>query len=293
MDIDNKRIFKRTAVAFVMRLLGAALNFLMTVIVARRLGLAGAGLFFLAVTLLNVATVFGRLGLDNAMLRFASESIARDEKAHLVGLYRTGFGIALAASAVTTLLLISSAGFLANSVFDKPDLAGPARLIAIATIPLVIALLHGELLKARRCVGRAQFVQAVMLPGLTVIVLLFLPDTLGPGGVSTVYSAGAVGAALMAVLMWRQTGFRMHHECVTFPANRLLDTSLPLLWVSSLNLLGGWSATFLLGIWGSLEDVGTFSTAFRAAMLPALVLFATNSVVAPRFARHFVEKWAG
>jgi O-antigen/teichoic acid export membrane protein len=51
-----------------------------------------------------------------------------------------------------------------------------------------------------------------------------------------------------------------------------------------MNLFMGWTATFVLGIWGSRTDVSVFNAASRTALLASLTLMTVNSVAAPKFA---------
>ena len=62
-----------------------------------------------------------------------------------------------------------------------------------------------------------------------------------------------------------------------------MDTSLPLLWVSSMYLVMSWTDTLMLGNMMGSEAVGLYSIPVRIAMLTSFVLIAVNSVAAPKF----------
>ena len=59
---------------------------------------------------------------------------------------------------------------------------------------------------------------------------------------------------------------------------------MPLFWVMLMNLVMNWTASFLLGVWGTKSDVGIFNVAARTAQVTSFILIAVNSIAAPKFA---------
>ncbi len=56
-----------------------------------------------------------------------------------------------------------------------------------------------------------------------------------------------------------------------------------------MNLILNWTATVLLGVWGTSADVGIFSMASRTAALISFILMAMNSILAPKFAALYIK----
>ncbi|UZJ41942.1 oligosaccharide flippase family protein [Prosthecochloris sp. SCSIO W1101] len=69
------KVIKGAAVALVLEVLGAGLTFLFNMVLARALGAEGAGIYFLAITVNTIATVFDRMGLDNTLLRLRLQTL--------------------------------------------------------------------------------------------------------------------------------------------------------------------------------------------------------------------------
>ena len=61
-DEGYSQLIKGTSVAFSLKLAGVAFNFLFNYLIAKYYGAEGAGIYFLALTLVTVATVLGRWG---------------------------------------------------------------------------------------------------------------------------------------------------------------------------------------------------------------------------------------
>ncbi|HQK88968.1 MAG TPA: oligosaccharide flippase family protein, partial [Acidobacteriota bacterium] len=67
--------FKGTVAVSAGRAVGEGLNFLGFVAVARWFGIEIAGVFFLALSILNVMSTATRLGLDNSLIKYSSECL--------------------------------------------------------------------------------------------------------------------------------------------------------------------------------------------------------------------------
>ncbi|HET9870607.1 MAG TPA: hypothetical protein VFR02_08950, partial [bacterium] len=98
-------VVEGAAAAFLLRALGAALAFGFNWLVARRYGAGGAGIFFLALTVLAFATVLGKMGLDNSLLRFIAANAAVRHWKAVKGVYARGMTLALLVSGAISLLL--------------------------------------------------------------------------------------------------------------------------------------------------------------------------------------------
>jgi O-antigen/teichoic acid export membrane protein len=70
------------------KVLAAISIFMMNIVVARTLGAAEAGLFFLGFTLVTMAAAIGRVGLDQTIVRFIAAQQATDTIGMLHSVYR-------------------------------------------------------------------------------------------------------------------------------------------------------------------------------------------------------------
>ena len=99
-----KEVVRGTATAFTLKALGTGLSFGFNIILARLLGAKGAGVYYLALTVTTIASVVGRMGLDNTLLRFTAANAEQKDWDKVAGIYRMGIRIAVGASILVTLL---------------------------------------------------------------------------------------------------------------------------------------------------------------------------------------------
>jgi O-antigen/teichoic acid export membrane protein len=106
----------------------------------------------------------------------------------------------------------------------------------------------------------------------------------GAAGAVWAYSLGAILTAGFGVWRWRLALRGIPNVVPRFETSLLLESSIPLFWVSSLQLVISWASTVSLGLLADSAAVGIFSAANRTAMLTSFVLMAVNSISAPKFA---------
>lgn len=270
--------------AFLLKMLGVVLAFGFNVLLARMLGAEGVGIYFLALLATTIATVFGRMGLDNALLRFTAVNASVGDWVAVNGVYRKGTMLALVASTLSALVMFVVAPWLAGTVLSKPELTSPMRWMALAVVPMVMLLLHAEMLKGLKHIRDSQLVQVVGVPALSLLGLYLLGQGWGVKGAVWAYIIASVLTGIVGFWLWRRAVPQLRESAGHFETRVLLRSSMPLFWVASMSLLLNWTPTFMLGIWGTNTDVGIFGVASRTAMLTSFILFATSSIIAPKFA---------
>ncbi len=287
LNLHLQEVVKGAAVAFSLRIVGVGLGFVFNIVLARMLGARGVGIFYLSFTTMTVATVIGRMGLDHALLRHSASRAAAGDWKQVAGIYRQGIKLALTASTVSSLLMFIFAPWISGYIFKEPGLTLPIRFMAFGVIPFSLFNLHGELLRSLKKIGFATFVQeaGVFLIALIILLILYLGN-IHPGvpAIAFIYALASVGVLFLGILFWRQSvPHIMTTDKGSFDRRTLLLSSMPLFWVSFMNLVMGWTDRVILGVLGDSSEVGLYTVALRTAGLTSFILVALNSIAAPKF----------
>ncbi|MGH6754680.1 MAG: oligosaccharide flippase family protein, partial [Bradyrhizobium sp.] len=195
-----------------------------------------------------------------------------------------GLAITLLASSATSLILFVSAPLLANYAFAQPALLSPLRIMTIAIIPLALLTVVSSMLRALRQIFSSQLILSVMWPLMTACGVAALGASVSVVGATSVQLAAMTCTALLGlILLWRASP-RLRGIRGQFPTRTLIQTSLPLFFVTAMNTLLLWSPNIILGFFASEAEVGRFALASRTAMLAAFAVSAVNFMAAPNFA---------
>src|SRR6266496_771358 len=284
LDHHMVEVVRGSAVAFALKVLGAGLTFIFNVVIARFFGADGAGVYSIALTVLTIATVFGRLGMDNTVVRYVAGGAATGSWSSVKGVYRNALVLSGAASLGTTLLLLLCAPFLAKTVFHKPDLTAALRWMALAVTPTVVGAMVAAMLQGLKRIFASTLLSAVAGSGIALATLWILGPGLGPIGAIWAYVGGSVVSAGAAGWWWHHATPMLRSVRGTFDRRTLLRSGVPLLWATSMSMAMNWIAIFALGVWGTTADVGVFNAASRVTFLVSFVLIAVNVISAPKFA---------
>ncbi len=283
VDIHLKEVLSGATTAFVLRVAGSGLAFLLNLLLARVLGADQLGNYFLAMTVCTIAAVFGRFGLDNVLVRFTAAGAAAADWSSVKGLYHKGLLIGVIASAISSAVMFVNAPYLAEYVFSKTELAGPVRVMALAVVPLSVSFLFTGVLGGLKRIRDSQLVQGVGIPGITLLAFYMAGRHWGLNGAVWSYVAGTVAASVMGYTLIRLATPQLKGVQARFETGRIIRTSVPLMLVDSMHFINGWITTIMLGVYRTSAEVGIFNMALRTAMLTSLALIAVNAIASPKF----------
>src|SRR4051812_15902038 len=136
------------ASAFVVQVAGAGLGFLLSIMLARLTGTTGVGLYFLAVTVIDISATISRLGLESAVMRFASVAHSGRNLGGLASLYRQSMGMVFAAGAGVALLVWLIGSQLQIGGERAPEFRGELPLLVFAIVPVALLVIQAEFFKA-------------------------------------------------------------------------------------------------------------------------------------------------
>ena len=283
------RFIGLAAAVFSLRAGGAFIQFTFQILVARQWGVENFGVFSTAFTVTIISSMIARWGVDQWVLRELSAVTAIGNTRNFVSVLMNGMIFVLGVSALVTICLWSSSGKI-TSLFISKDLGDAERLFQILTLSIVpFSLLNffGESFRAVSQHLLATFLQTVLVPTLSVLLLLgfFLADARTLTQVADAY----VAACLMAFVVGALFVGRMYrvHAGVGHFVWLLKPMAGETTSIAMVVLLSTWLAyadVLILGYFHGPSEVGLYSAAQRIALLLGFVLMSLNSVLGPKFA---------
>lgn len=249
------------------------------------------GLYSLSIAIVGIFSIISTLGLQEGIARYISIFIGggRRDKANFMAL--SSLIIGFLSGLCFFLLLFFSSGLLAEYIFYKTELRVALQVLSFF-IPLsVMAVITGGILRGHNIfvpkiyadVGQPLF----FLVFLSVFFLLGLPF------ISIIYAYVFSMAAVLIV-----TGYCLikRVKLTNVPLRvgeenkELLRFSLPVLAVSVLGVVLGWTDTLMLGRYTSAADVGIYNVSISLAKLLTFPINAISFVLMPLAGEMFARK---
>lgn len=279
-------LFKSGLPTFVVRIIGAGLSFFSMLVYARVLGVGGFGIFSLALTVITIASVISRWGLDNVLLKqVAAHTQDRPKIAN--GYVLTAVLMTVSIGLPISFMFWFFSDDIAKYIFSEPEMSIALSTMAWLIIPMAGVLLMGEALKAYAKPVFATLLQNVLPPSVSLIALFsfWLLDFISLEIVVFAVVFGFVVSFMISVVGWMKVA-----PCYEFSRQSLkgiASQGWPMLLISSGALIMAWSDTVILGIYKDASEVGVYSAASRVVMITSLILIAINSITAPKYARYY------
>jgi len=288
--LHMREVARGTMLAFALKVGGSGLAFAFNTAVARLLGAEGAGLYFLALAVTAIASVIGRVGLDNSLLRFVAANASTGNWVRVKGVYALGMRMTVVASGMLTAIVFFTAPWIASLLFKKPELAEPLRWMSLSILPFALLNLQAESFKGMKRIRDAMLVQGISVPLISLMCIYPLTQIAGATGVAWAYTIATVATALLGAWAWRRLVSSQHVVDGRFQFTELWASCKPLLVVAFMNrAVMPWMPIFFLGLWVSIEEVGVFGAASRVVMLVSFMLVSVNTVLAPKFAEFYAR----
>lgn len=287
-------IIRGAGLAVFWRVLGFVGGYALSIMISNRLGASAFGMYSVFLSLLALASIPAKLGLDRALIRLLAEKsplgkLRYDPSSLLKRAYLIAF-LPICLSALTLFLL---APIIATEVYDNALLAPVIRTAAIATIPFAYLMIGSESFRGIGKAGAYSFTQhglRQLLP-LSLLAIVFIfpvsykADLLAP----RVFLIGITLASLFTFYhLFRQAKIYSQGEGIMPPkARELVRLAVPMMLAASALVISSTADTLMLRFFESDATVGKYNAAIKLAAVISFSIASINTLAGPQFSRFY------
>ena len=298
LNPDFKKLLSGSGLVMAFKVVGAGAGYVFAYLITSNYGARAFGIFELSLTALTIASVFGRLGLDGALVRFIPEFVEKKAPEHLRKVYGYALFLALPFSMVLAALLYVFSDALALQLGS--ELLGVAFRVTAFLVPFSTWFgLNSEAFR-----GMRRMVEYSILQRGTVILLAIgaffsfkyfevgLEENLLPliafgiGAVLLSLTAGIRTPKILSQIIPVNSNDKLIEPLEIKP---LLRVAFPMLLSTSMFMIMSWTDTIMIGYYLDESDVGVYRLAFKVATLITFAQFAINSIAAPMFSSFYAK----
>ncbi|MBA3646961.1 MAG: flippase [Chitinophagales bacterium] len=291
--VHDKEIVKGGISAFTARIIGMGFSWLFAIIIARGYGAAGSGLYNLSQSLMNFMASITKMGSDTLMTRYGAQYAAKKQFGWIKDLYNKSMLVSVPLAIFFSGLLFFLAPWIATKVFDKsdPTVTLAFRIAAFSLLPVtVFNISNGGLrgLKQIRIYSLLQNVSNFFFGCIIITIFLFITrDIYAP--VITYVSFITITGVLAFYFFLKYSRYSTTQVEKGLDFNEKFWIGVSLFIASFASLVRGYSDTFVLGRYATIEDVGIYRNAFKIATVARIALTAFLVPAAPRFSELFSQ----
>lgn len=272
---------------FNIRIVGKLVSYIFTYLVIQWYGVEIFGIYSLSIVSLRVALIFGRVGLDNALVRFIAVYAAKDRRDLVKQVYLRAIRVAIPCSLVVSILLFAAAPILAQKIFQNPALVTSLRIIAIIILPGALLELNAASLRGLKRIKTYSFLLHVsqFLLGILILFLCksFLEKNSAPAAAYAIATAAAVFISFgFGKILWR-TGKKTKKTGESIETGTLMKVAFPMMLTGAYSFVLYWTDTIIIGICHSEAEVGIYNVVIKVAAFLTFTLTSINSIAASKF----------
>jgi len=275
---------------------GAAVSFLLYVVLARTMTPEGFGEVSVILAWLAVGTSLGCFSAPLVLLRFVPERLAAGDPAGAKGVIRFAL---LGTGAIAAAMGVAVAGAIAGGLFVlPPDLATAALLAAALLTPGVLLLGLTGLLTGLKRAAMAELLVNVSRPALMVCALVALAAALQPPrSVTTVIAIYLAASIVMLAATLAYSAAVLPTELAQarprYAPREWIRAALGFMGVSVAVAIHERIDLLIMGLIGEADDIAAYAVAVRFAQTVVLAASAAGAAMAPHLVERLADPGAG
>ena len=293
-DNDFAELFKKGGVSFFLRIGGAAMGFLLTLIIARYFGASGLGDYVLAIIVLELFAMIAKAGIDTTSIRVIA-SFASQNKFKSIKYFRKKIVLLLIATTlVFSAIMYFNAVLLASFIGANPEYV---KLNSFLVLPMTFFILHYQSLRGLKKIAEFSFFYRMSETLFTIVSILVIMQFNKDASVPIYGYVTSICIVSILTFISYNYWFKVkskegvnEKELDLMPLKNILAISMPLMFAQSVQFIMAWTDKLMIGNMMTSEDVGIYHIAFKLSMFATIGLMAINSIAAPKFAELYAKQ---
>ena len=285
IDLVIPRLAKHLTLVFIGNILAAFLGFLTILIISRGLTVSDFGLFNMAISAMLITSSLSCLGMDTAMVRFASSYLVLQKTAEATQVLRATFLVMTIFSFILAVVIFNTAELLSTKVFYSSNLTSLFKLAAFGVLAISTLSYLKSALYTYQLFHMGVILQSLVDFGKlsTVLVLIFCLKMNTFTAVAAFAFAPLIGVLLGFGLLHRELFSRGKPLQNLF--SRLFSYSK---WLFVSNVCGvilPYVGVFMLAKMLSSEAAGIYGLALNLTYIFPIIIYSLRSVLLPEVSR--------
>lgn len=289
--IEKQYTIKKSIYSIVLKITGLSIGFLLTIYVSKIYGASGAGMLGISLTILQLLTIFGKVGTDTLLVRDVAANFNKKYKISIIYLETIKYTIAL--SFILAILLSIFIEPLSKLLFDSSKYKDSVLFLLLAFLFNVLLNINFSFLKALKRTGQYSFYHYVSIFLFALIILIVLSQY-NKRDLDNIVLAITISVMLSFVIssysiftkhiLFKQKIIKKWHILSFQRMAKIIKHSIPFLIASSLMLIMNWIDTIMISILKSNFYTGIYYVVAKISMIITIPTVALNNILAPKFA---------
>lgn len=291
LDIHSLEVVKKSSSSLIVKLLGMAATFLISIILGRTVGPEGLGIINLANRVVAIVLIFSMLGMNNVILKEIAIAFERKNWQQVVNTMFTAYRINIPLALILSTVFILLTPWISYDFFKEPQLEIPLIIALVVVVPQVISRILASSIRGFRKIWQSNLINDTLsatFVAFGLVILLLLKIEITVINIAVLFAISKLIITLAVGIYWKKL-FKFSGRGA-LRIKDMLKVGLPLLIVSSTSMIAANADTIMLGWLSNTQEIGFYSVASRLGMLTNFLLLIAISTLSPKIASLFAEK---
>lgn len=284
-------IAKGSLVAFSLKIIGAFLGYAFILIISRRFGPRGVGIYSLSLIVLTVMGIIAGIGFSVSVLRLIPQWITENKQGILVLFFKYVLKMIIPTSLALSISMFFFSDIISQRLFKDPSLSAGFKIACFVLPFFVVGRVSTEIIRAFKKIRISEFLRNVNLPLISLLAFFPLSFFLNNDPLPFVsYSISIVITSSFAIWIVSKIIFMYPGDRINLLSKKkMIEISCPMIFGELIQIYMGRIDNIFLGILCSIEEAGLYEIVFRLASATSFILGSINIIIAPKFAELY---WA-
>lgn len=286
-DKHLKELVQGSTSSFLVKTAGMLMSYFVVLYITNNFGAEAFGAYTIGITILSIATLLPKFGMENSLVRIVGELYTNNKLAIIRSVISRSIIFCLIVSVIVSGILFYTAQDVASFI-NQPQATLSIKWISMAIIPAAILAILAAILQAMRKVVGFSLLSSVLVPSLFLIGMSL---SIEKSDVIPIYVYAVYVSLILGYIAFKiSLPTKGKDKLPAYPFKRIIQISFPMLLSGSLVLIMSWTDILMLTYFKGEEAVGIYSAAQRIAAITSIGLVAINAISAPKYIQFYANR---
>jgi O-antigen/teichoic acid export membrane protein len=279
-----RTIAKGAGIGFAGAMFGTVVGYLSRMVIARYLGPDDYGLISLGFAAMMIATVLSLMGLNSGVQRYVAYYRGKGDEGRIKGTIISALKITVPMSLLFMGVVFFGADWISMHIFHEKELTPVLTIFAVGIPFWTITTVFVSVSIAFQQIKYHVYTMYLFKDSFKLIAIVcFLVVGYGVIGAAVGWILAVAGMSVLSFYFLEKKVFPIFSGTVKSISmdKELYYFSFPLIFVGILDLITGWTDTFMIGYFCTSSEVGIYNAALPTSKLLGVVLSPIGMIFAP------------
>jgi len=279
-----RTIAKGTGIGFAGAIFGTGVGYLSRMVIARFLGPEDYGLISLGFAVMMIGTTLSLMGLSSGVQRFVAYYQGKGDEERIKGTIISALKVAVPMSLFFMVVVVLGADWISINIFHESDLTPVLMIFAIGIPFWTLTTIFNSVSIGFQKIEYNVYTTYIFKDSFKLIAIVsLLAAGYGVIGAAVGWVLAIVGMSVLAFYFLEKKVFPIFNNTVKsiLIHKELYYFSYPLIFVGILDMITGWTDTFMLGYFCTTSEVGIYNVALPTSKLLSMVLSPIGLIFGP------------